>query len=87
MIDKLQENSMFATFKTKEQVENQISAHCGEEQFLIWLGFFYANNFIAHIMNEQIDEHRAELEALLELAETTTTSPKVINAIQKILEN
>ena len=49
---KLEKNNFVVTFKTEKEVSDYIGMHIPEEQRLMWLGFFIANNFIAHRLEE-----------------------------------
>ena len=49
---KLGKNNFVVTFKTEDEVLEYFKMHNGEEQRLLWLGFFIANNFIAHRLEE-----------------------------------
>jgi len=49
---KLEKNNFVVTFKTEKEVSEYIGMHIPEEQRLLWLGFFIANNFIAHRLEE-----------------------------------
>ncbi len=49
---KLEKNNFVVTFKTEKEVSEYIGMHIPEEQRLLWMGFFIANNFIAHRLEE-----------------------------------
>ena len=55
---KLEKNNFVVTFKTEKEVSDYIGMHIPEEQRLLWLGFFIANNYIAH----RLEEDQIELE-------------------------
>ena len=52
---KIEKNNFVVTFKTEKEVSDYINMHIPEEQRLLWLGFFIANNFIAHRSEEEKD--------------------------------
>ena len=54
---KLEKNNFVVTFKTEKEVSEYIGMHIPEEQRLLWLGFFIANNFIA----ERLEQEKVEL--------------------------
>ena len=54
---KLAKNNFVVTFKTEKEVSDYIGMHIPEEQRLLWLGFFIANNFIA----ERLEQEKVEL--------------------------
>ena len=62
---KLGKNNFVVTFKTEKEVSDYIGMHIPEEQRLLWLGFFIANNYIAHRLEEDQKEFNKGL--LLEL--------------------
>jgi hypothetical protein len=49
---KLEKNNFVVTFKTEKEVSDYIGMHIPEEQRLLWLGFFIANNFIAERLEQ-----------------------------------
>ena len=49
---KLEKNNFVVTFKTEKEVSDYIGMHIPEEQRLLWLGFFIANNYISHRLEE-----------------------------------
>ena len=55
---KLGKNNLVVTFKTEKEVSAYIGMHIPEEQRLLWLGFFIANNFIA----QRLEDEGVELE-------------------------
>ena len=55
---KLGKNNLVVTFKTEKEVSDYIGMHIPEEQRLLWLGFFIANNFIA----QRLEADGVELE-------------------------
>ena len=55
---KLGKNNLVVTFKTEKEVSDYIGMHVPEEQRLLWLGFFIANNFIA----QRLEDEGVELE-------------------------
>lgn len=87
MIEKIQPCDLFVTHETKEQVDAQIDLHNAEEQQMIWYGFFIANNFIAHIVNDKINKHREELEKLMHTMEVFEVDYEVKQQLKAILEN
>ena len=53
---KLQGSNFFATFKTQEELRNYIESHSlAEERRLLWLGFMFGSNYVAHQVNETFD--------------------------------
>jgi len=50
---KIQKNNFVVTFKTEKEVSDYIGMHIPEEQRLLWLGFFIANNYIAQWLEDQ----------------------------------
>ena len=50
---KLGKNNFVVTFKTEDEVLKYFKSHNGEEQRLLWLGFFIANNFIADRLEQE----------------------------------
>ena len=50
---KLAKNNFVVTFKTEKEVSDYIGMHIPEEQRLLWLGFFIANNYIAQWLEDQ----------------------------------
>ena len=50
---KLGKNNFVVTFKTEKEVSDYIGMHTPEEQRLLWLGFFIANNFIADRLEQE----------------------------------
>jgi len=55
---RLGKNNLVVTFKTEKEVSDYIGMHIPEEQRLLWLGFFIANNFIA----QRLEDEGVELE-------------------------
>ena len=49
---KLEKNNFVVTFKTEDEVVEYMNRHIPEERRLLWQGFFIANNFIAHRLEE-----------------------------------
>ena len=49
----LGKNNFVVTFKTEDEVLEYFKMHNGEEQRLLWLGFFIANNFIADRLEQE----------------------------------
>ncbi len=49
---KLEKNNFVVTFKTEKEVVEYFKRHIPEEQRLLWLGFFIANNYISHWLEE-----------------------------------
>ena len=54
---KLGKNNLVVTFKTEKEVSDYIGMHIPEEQRLLWLGFFIANNYIA----QRLEDEKIEL--------------------------
>ena len=53
---KLGKNNLVVTFKTEKEVSDYIGMHIPEEQRLLWLGFFIANNYIAqHLEDNDVE--------------------------------
>ena len=52
---KIKKNNFVVTFKTEEEVVEYFDMHTPEERRLLWMGFFIANNFIAHRSEEEKD--------------------------------
>ena len=50
---KLGKNNFVVTFKTEDEVVEYFKRHNGEEQRLLWLGFFIANNYIAQWLEDR----------------------------------
>jgi len=50
---KLGKNNFVVTFKTEDEVLEYFKMHNGEEQRLLWLGFFIANNYIAQRLEDE----------------------------------
>ena len=50
---KIGKNNFVVTFKTEKEVSDYIGMHIPEEQRLLWLGFFIANNFIADRLEQE----------------------------------
>ena len=49
---KLGKNNFVVTFKTQDEIINYFKMHNGEEQRLLWLGFFIANNYISQKLED-----------------------------------
>ena len=49
---KIEKNNFVVTFKTEKEVSDYIGMHIPEEQRLLWLGFFIANNYIAQWLED-----------------------------------
>ena len=49
---KIEKNNFVVTFKTEKEVSDFIGMHIPEEQRLLWLGFFLANNYIAQWLED-----------------------------------
>jgi hypothetical protein len=49
---KIEKNNFVVTFKTEKEVSDYIGMHIPEEQRLLWLGFFIANNYIAQKLED-----------------------------------
>ena len=54
---KLEKNNFVVTFKTQDEVVEYFNRHIPEEQRLLWLGFFIANNYIA----QRLEDEKIEL--------------------------
>ena len=54
---KLGKNNFVVTFKTEKEVSEYFKMHIPEEQRLLWLGFFIANNYIA----QRLEDEKIEL--------------------------
>jgi len=54
---KLGKNNFVVTFKSEKEVSEYIGMHIPEEQRLLWLGFFIANNYIA----QRLEDEKIEL--------------------------
>ena len=54
---KLEKNNFVVTFKTQDEVVEYFKMHIPEEQRLLWLGFFIANNYIA----QRLEDEKIEL--------------------------
>ena len=53
---KLSGSNLFATFKTEKEVREYIEGHSlAEERRLLWLGFMFGSNYVAHQVNETFD--------------------------------
>ena len=53
---KLSGSNLFATFKTEKEVRDFIEGHSlAEERRLLWLGFMFGSNYVAHQVNETFD--------------------------------
>ena len=50
---KIEKNNFVVTFKTEKEVSDYIGMHIPEEQRLLWLGFFIANNYIAQWLEDR----------------------------------
>ena len=48
----IQKNNLVVTFKTQQEISDYIGMHTPEEQRLLFLGYFIANNHIAHVLEE-----------------------------------
>ena len=55
---KIEKNNFVVTFKTEDEVVEYFKMHNAEEQRLLWLGFFIANNYIA----QRLEDDGMELE-------------------------
>ena len=49
---KIEKNNFVVTFKTEKEVSDYMGMHIPEEQRLLWLGFFIANNYIAQRLED-----------------------------------
>ena len=53
---KLCGSNLFATFKTEKEVRDYIEGHSlAEERRLLWLGFMFGSNYVAHQVNTTFD--------------------------------
>jgi|GEM_PF-3488436 hypothetical protein len=53
---KLSGSNLFATFKTEKEVRDYIEGHSlAEERRLLWLGFMFGSNYVAHQVNTTFD--------------------------------
>ena len=50
---KLGKNNFVVTFKTEDEIIDYFKMHNGEEQRLLWLGFFICNNYIAQRLEDE----------------------------------
>tara|TARA_R100001594_G_scaffold12550_1_gene27857 strand:- start:57 stop:266 length:210 start_codon:yes stop_codon:yes gene_type:complete len=50
---KLGKNNFVVTFKTEKEVVEYFKMHTPEEQRLLWLGFFIANNYISQRLEDE----------------------------------
>ena len=50
---KLGKNNFVVTFKTEKEVVEYFKMHTPEEQRLLWLGFFIANNYISQKLEDE----------------------------------
>tara|TARA_Y100001937_G_scaffold80578_1_gene109144 strand:+ start:371 stop:601 length:231 start_codon:yes stop_codon:yes gene_type:complete len=50
---KLGKNNFVVTFKTEKEVVEYFKMHTPEEQRLLWLGFFIANNYISKRLEDE----------------------------------
>ena len=50
---KLGKNNFVVTFKTEDEVLEYFKMHNADEQRLLWLGFFIANNYIAQWLEDR----------------------------------
>jgi len=55
---KIGKNNFVVTFKTEKEVSDYIGMHIPEEQRLLWLGFFIANNYIAQWLEDHQEEKK-----------------------------
>ena len=49
---KIEKYNFVVTFKTEKEISDYIGMHIPEEQRLLWLGFFIANNYISHWLED-----------------------------------
>ena len=49
---KLEKNNFVVTFKKEKEVADYFKMHTAEEQRLLWLGFFIANNYISQKLED-----------------------------------
>jgi hypothetical protein len=55
---KIGKNNFVVTFKTEKEVSDYIGMHIPEEQRLLWLGFFIANNYISQWLEDHQEEKK-----------------------------
>ena len=48
----IQKNNFVVTLKTEKEITEYFGSHIPEEQRLLWLGFFIANNYIAQRLED-----------------------------------
>ena len=78
---KLEKNNFVVTFKTEKEVSDYIGMHIPEEQRLLWLGFFIANNFIAHRLEEDQIELKKKKNLRLITMNDTNSNKKLIRSV------
>ena len=49
----INKNNFVVTFKTEKEVVEYFKRHTPEEQRLLWLGFFIANNHISQRLEDE----------------------------------
>jgi len=59
MTYKIQKMGIFATYKTREQLEAYIEKHIPKEKALLYLGMGLTWNYLAH----KLEEHNKKVEA------------------------
>ena len=52
---KLETNKLFRTFKTQKEAIEYMEMHIPEEKRLLYMGFFFGMNYVAHHVNETFD--------------------------------
>ena len=55
---KIEKNNFVVTFKTEKEVSDYIGMHIPEEQRLLWLGFFIANNYISQWLEDRQEKKK-----------------------------
>ena len=50
---RIEKNNFVVTFKTEKEISDYFGMHIPEEQRLLWLGFFIANNYISHWLEQE----------------------------------
>ena len=54
----IQKNNFVVTLKTEKEITDYFGSHIPEEQRLLWLGFFIANNYIAQWLEDHQEEKK-----------------------------
>ena len=55
---KIEKNNFVVTFKTEKEVSDYMGMHIPEEQRLLWLGFFIANNYISQWLEDRQEKKK-----------------------------